>query len=81
MSRARSIAGQRGATAYGPSCVHCGTPRIVAPLSELRGFCRKHAQLVDVLGALEEMREWYNEDELVSLCPRCFCVTGDLNHR
>lgn len=49
------------------------------PLSMMRGAARKLAQLVDLLGALEQLRQWYDDDELVSLCPRCFCVTADLS--
>lgn len=77
--RTRRAAGQRGSTAYGPACIHCGVQRIVMPLSIMRGFARKHAALVDLLGALESMREWYDEDDYVSLCPGCFCLTGDLS--
>ena len=77
--RTRRAAGQRGSIPYGPECTHCGVQRIVMPLSMMRRFAREHAALVDFLGALESMREWYNEDDDVSLCPGCFCVTGDLS--
>lgn len=79
-TRARNTAGGRRATAYGPPCIHCRTPRIVMPLCQLRGFARKYAALVDLLGTLEELREFYRENDYVSLCPGCFCVTGDLSH-
>lgn len=72
--------GERGSAVYGPKCTHCGTPRIVMPLSIMRGFCRKHASLLDLLSALEQMREFYDENDLVTLCPGCFCLTGDLDN-
>lgn len=76
---ARRKAGLRTAPSAAPGCEHCGVSRIVMPLSIMRGFARKHAALVDLLGALEHMREHYAENEYVSLCPGCFCLTGDLS--
>lgn len=75
--RTRRAMGERGSTASGPACSHCGTARVVMPLSIMRGFARKHAALVDLLGALETMRDYYGPHDYVSLCPGCFCLTGD----
>jgi len=77
--RTRQESRTRGQFITGPQCQHCGTERIVMPLSAMRGIARKHPALSELLGTLEEFREWYTNDQLMSLCPGCFCITGDLS--
>ena len=73
----RRAAGNRQPQLSAPSCTHCGTTRVVLPLASMRVLARKFPELVDLLGALEQMREFYDEHDLVALCPGCFCLTGD----
>ena len=64
-------------TVFRPRCSHCGTERIVMPLEALRGAVRAIPRLVELRQALEQLREWYDSTDYVSLCPGCFCITGD----
>lgn len=42
------------------------------------GAARKNAMLLDFLAPLEKMREYYAPDDFISLCPGCWCLTGDV---
>lgn len=77
---------QRRASGYrgGPStaefaypCSHCGTDRLVFPISEFIGFNRRHP--MPGLGSVfEALLRVYGPDTPASMCPGCFCVTTDL---
>ena len=63
---------------YAPPCSHCGTPRIVASLSEFIGIARRQ-NLRELGDAFAAMSAWYASDDRLSMCPGCMCITGDLD--
>ena len=58
-------------------CSHCGTERIVAPLSLIVGLNRKHP-LPGLAPVLADLVHRVGSEELASVCPGCFCITTDL---
>lgn len=75
-ARSRRMRAERELKLY--PCSHCGTERIVSPVSEMIGFFRAHP-LPGILDALEELRSHVGSDGMVALCPGCFCLTSDLS--
>lgn len=61
-------------------CSHCRTERIVAPASEMIHAARAlSSRLPGLTDALHGMARAVGPDEMISLCPGCFCITTDLS--
>ena len=76
-ARSRRLRTERDRMQY--PCSHCGTERVVSPVSEMIGFFRANP-LPGILDALDELRRYVGPDGLVALCPGCFCLTSDLSN-
>lgn len=59
-------------------CMHCRSERVVAPLSEMVGFNRRHP-VAGLGSALDALCAYVRPETLVAVCPGCMCVTADLN--
>jgi len=58
-------------------CSHCGHERTVAALHDFVGLQRRHP--IPGMGpVLASLRQLYPLDQLIALCPGCFCITAEL---
>lgn len=69
---------RRAAARYNPPCIHCAAPREVLPYSAALGLARKYVP--GMLETLAEIQRFItNQDQMISVCPRCHCVTPDIH--
>lgn len=66
----------RRVASVAPICVHCGRPRVVARLSEVVGFQRRHP-VEGLSEAIVELQRLFRADQVIEVCPRCLCITVD----
>lgn len=59
-------------------CRHCGTERIVGPVSMFVRFANQHPGTLPGF-AFEELRPLVGDDGMVAMCPGCRCITSDLS--
>lgn len=69
--------GPRGPVSEADDCSHCGSSRIVAPLSELVGLNRRYP-LPGMAETLATLGRLYRNSRLLAVCPGCFCITADM---
>lgn len=58
-------------------CRHCGSERMLAPISVLIGFNRKHP-IPGLDEALAMCAGFAGFEATAAICPGCFCVTTDV---
>lgn len=59
-------------------CHHCGSERILAPLSVLIGFNRKRP-LPGLDDALQLLAKHAGYEATAAICPGCICITTDIH--
>lgn len=75
---ARRASGIRTPSAqFAYPCSHCGTERLVYPISEFVG-CNRRLPLPGLSEPLEALLRLYGPDRLISMCPGCWCLTAEL---